>query len=64
MIVYYEIVSPFIYRIVSESNKPKSFDYIIVGDCQTISELEAPYNEENTEEILKIEKQDNDTDIF
>lgn len=76
--VYYEIVSPFIYRIGSEPNKcisigddailspnkPKSFDYIIVGDCQTTSGLEAPYDEENTKEILKIEKLDEETEIF
>lgn len=76
--VYYEIVSPYIYRIGSEPNKcisigddailypnkPKSFDYIIIGDCQSTSGLEAPYDEENTKEILKIEKLDRETELF
>jgi len=78
LMVYYEIVSPFIYRIGSEPNKyisiednailspneSKSFDYIIIGDCQTISGLGAPYDEENTKEIIKIEKLDKEIEIF
>ncbi len=66
--VYHEIVGPFIHRIGVENgstikiignrlspDKPKNFDYTVVGDATTVLGLEAPYDEENTEEILKVE---------
>lgn len=65
---YHEIVSPFIHRIgveykstISIKNEkilplnPKSLGFAIVGDATTIDGLEAPFDEENTKEKLKIE---------
>ena len=34
----------------------ESFDYIVVGDCSTLDGLAAPYDEENTPHVLKIER--------
>lgn len=66
---YYAICNPFIYRIGVEPNggidfidstieqgNTKKADYIVAGDCRTIEGLIAPYDEENTEYIYKIEK--------
>lgn len=33
----------------------KAFDYIVVGDCTTLDGLAAPYDEENTAHIMKVE---------
>lgn len=65
---YHAIVSPFIHRIGVEygttviinkgrliPKSPKSFDYVVVGDATTLLGLEAPYDEENTNNVLKIE---------
>ena len=35
--------------------KPKSLGYIVIGEATTIKGLAAPFDEENTEEKLKIE---------
>lgn len=66
--VYHAIVSPFIHRIGLEigttvsiekgyliPKKLKSLRYAVVGDATTIAGLSAPYDEENTNEKLKIE---------
>lgn len=68
--VYYEIASPFIYRVpilpndklffnnqlqILENNLIKSNDYIVIGDARNIKGLAAPFDEENTKEICKIE---------
>lgn len=66
---YHAIVSPFIQRVGVEFETsvrfengnlkprlPKHFDYVVVGEAATISGLKAPYDEENTYEILKIEQ--------
>jgi hypothetical protein len=66
--VYYAVVSPFIYRIGVENGttldikgntivprSPKKSCYTIVGDATTIDGLTAPYDEENTMDIFKIE---------
>lgn len=66
--VYYEVVCPFIYRLGVESRtkikingdsiipeSPKKLDYAIVGDATLEDGLRAPFDEENTKEILKIE---------
>ena len=34
----------------------KQFDYVIVGDATTVAGLAAPYNEEETSHIWKIER--------
>ncbi|WP_101758653.1 hypothetical protein [Oceanicoccus sp. KOV_DT_Chl] len=65
---YHEVVGPFIHRIGVENdstikitgqklsaNKPKKLDYAVVGDATTIHGLEAPYDEEATDEVLKVE---------
>lgn len=75
--VYYQVVCPFIYRIGSDVNKtirieadklipnnPKNFKYVILGDCSLLEGLEAPYDEENTRQILKVEEIDDGVEIF
>jgi hypothetical protein len=75
--VYYEIVCPFVYRLGVESGTkikingdklipefPKKFDYMIVGDTTTEDGLIAPFDEENTKEILKIETLTEQEDII
>lgn len=66
---YYEICSPFIYRVGLESNtllpfageqidrvaNTKTTGYIILGDSTTKVGLLAPFDEENTTYIFKIE---------
>lgn len=65
---YHAIVCPFIHRIgvqygttVTIKNgslipkSPKTFDYAVVGDATKVSGLQAPYDEENTKNIFKIE---------
>ncbi|QXE19322.1 hypothetical protein [Clostridium sp. 001] len=69
--VFYEIISPFIYRIGAipksnvcfdnfvirrKNNNLKQLDYIICGDATTKEGLAAPFDEENTASIFKIEK--------
>jgi len=65
---YHAIVSPFIHRIgveygtrvQIEGNRlkpysPKALQYAVVGDATKVTGLAAPYDEEETQEILKIE---------
>ena len=66
---FYAVVEPYIYRIGAEPDKViehhddkidssddviKRFDYLILGDANTVAGLEAPFDEENTEKIFKI----------
>ncbi len=66
--VYYAIVSPYIHRVgVSHGSKlnimgncivpqsSKAFEYVVIGDATNIEGLQAPYDEENTKDILKVE---------
>jgi hypothetical protein len=68
--VWYEISAPFVQRvgllpgntlrfagpdILSDTLQLKRFEYLIVGDARKVSGLAAPYNEEETTNILKIE---------
>lgn len=71
--VYYEIVGPFIHRVgaaqgqvvplVGDTLDPSAvrrrFDYVIVGDATTVDGLGAPYDEEHTKHIAKIERPGN-----
>jgi hypothetical protein len=41
-------------------SSPKTLDYAVVGDGRTLAGLEAPYDEEETEHILKVEILDAD----
>lgn len=65
---YHAIVSPFVHRLGVEVDstilienahlKPKnlkSMGYTVIGDATTVKGLEAPYDEEDTEEKLMIE---------
>lgn len=69
--VYYELPHAFIHRIGAEPKGNvlfdwrsrihqqaglKTFDYVVVGDCTTIAGLRAPYDEEDTTHIMKIER--------
>jgi hypothetical protein len=70
MTVFYEVCSPFIQRLglpiggalrfIGSDISPavadrKRFGYAVVGDARMVSGLAAPYDEENTSHILKIE---------
>lgn len=67
--VYYEISTPFIHRVQIEKGACLEFDgntikgstsviphkFIIIGDATRLDGLQAPYDEENTKHIFKIE---------
>lgn len=69
--IYYELPHPFIQRVGTEPDVPltfdhnreihqqkglKRFEYVVVGDCTTLEGLAAPYDEEDTTHLLKIER--------
>lgn len=69
--VYFEFPHAFIHRVGADpggviqvggdgSIRPQSglrtFDYAVVGDCATVKGLAAPYDEEDTTHILKLER--------
>jgi hypothetical protein len=69
--VWYEIATPFVHRIGIEPTatlrfrsrrldyatvQTKRFDYVVVGDATTVDGLAAPYDEEDTRFLLKIER--------
>jgi hypothetical protein len=73
--VFYEITHPFIARVgvvpygavpfskdmrIDGASATKRFDYMIVGDARAVDGLAAPYDEENTEHLLKIERTSGD----
>ncbi|MBU3187210.1 hypothetical protein [Clostridium estertheticum] len=77
--VYYEIMSPFIYRIGvvpqsniyfdkltinRQNNNIKQLYYIICGDATTMEGLIAPFDEENTSSIFKIERVSDKSNIL
>lgn len=76
--VFYEVCMPFIFRIGGEPDKLltfknsqierqeniKSFNYQVVGNATKFTGLEAPYDEENTKEIFKIENLDDSKNIL
>lgn len=76
---YYEIVGPEIYRVgvqpgvalvytnASATVDPvslKRFDYVVVGDASSLDGLAAPYDEEETKELVHVEKLDAGLDLF
>lgn len=76
---YYEVVGPEIVRVgVKPSAKlrltgtevginrgdAKRFDYVVVGDAATVDGLAAPYAEEETRQIVHLEKLDVGMDLF
>lgn len=77
--VYYQICNPFIYRVgllpgrtlrfindevKVESHDLKQFDYVVLGDATTLEGLGAPYDEENTSYVFKIEKSSKNTSLL
>jgi hypothetical protein len=69
--VWYEIATPFVHRIGIEPSstlkfsskrlvygavQTKRFEYVVVGDATKVEGLAAPYDEEETRFILKIER--------
>lgn len=76
--VYYEACMPFIFRIggeidellsfkdfrIDRQDNIKSFNYQVVGNATKFKGLEAPYDEENTDEIFKIEKLNDEKNIL
>jgi hypothetical protein len=69
--VWYEIATPFVHRVGIEPSatlkfssgkmdygvvQTKHFDYVVVGDATTVEGLAAPYDEEDTRFLLKIER--------
>lgn len=74
---YHAVVSPFIQRLGVEfgstvmidndvliPNKPKFLRYSVIGEATTVKGLSAPYDEENTDEKLKIEYMNNPEEII
>ena len=76
--VFYEIASPFIHRVgmpagqqlhfegdhIPATELLKRFDYIVIGDARILSGLAAPFDEEDTRHLLKIERQTESSNIF
>lgn len=76
--VFYEICMPFIYRVgmepqspicfsnmvIQKQNHTKKMNYQVVGVATSLKGLEAPFDEENTEHIFKIEPLNNDLNIL
>lgn len=76
---YYEIVGPEIFRIgllpgknlaiprgraLPDEKDIKSFEYIVMGDTTDVAGLSAPYDEEDTVQIMHHEKLDHGVDLF
>jgi hypothetical protein len=68
--VFFEIAAPFIQRVgmspgnvlpfmedtIPAPSSLKTFDYVVIGDARIKSGLAAPFDEENTRHLLKIER--------
>lgn len=76
---YYEVVGPEIYRVgvqpgvalayanataTVDPGSLKRFEYVVVGDASTLDGLAAPYDEEETKEVVHVEKLDAGLDLF
>lgn len=74
---YHEIVCPFVHRLGVENGtvvqisgnhivpaSPNNFDYAVVGDATTVPGLAAPYDEEETDEVFKVERLKGGDDII
>ncbi|WP_180901479.1 hypothetical protein [Martelella soudanensis] len=42
----------------------KRFDYLVVGDASSIDGLAAPYDEEETDQVVHVERLDAGLDLF
>jgi hypothetical protein len=76
---YYEIVNPEVFRVglflgaklaiprriaVIKSDDLKRFEYIVLGDASELDGLAAPYDEEDTGQIMHLERLDDSSDLF
>ena len=76
---YYEVVGPEIYRVGVlpgtaltyaagaarvDAGLVKRFDYLVLGDASTLSGIAAPYDEEDTDEVIHVERLVSGTDLF
>jgi hypothetical protein len=76
---YYEIVNPEIFRVgliqgaklaitrkiaIVKSNDLRRFEYIVLGDASEVDGLAAPYDEEDTDQIMHLERLDSGLDLF
>lgn len=76
---YYEVVAPEIYRVgvkpgaalayasamvTADPALLRRFDYVVIGDASTLDGLSAPYDEEETREVVHIEKLNAGVDLF
>ncbi|MEQ1783370.1 MAG: hypothetical protein ABMA14_18595 [Hyphomonadaceae bacterium] len=76
---YYEIIAPEIFRIgvncgaelqlvdgkgVIDGRHLKRFDYVVLGHAEDLEGLAAPYDEENTECVIRHELLSSTEDIF
>ena len=76
---YYEVMGPEIYRVGVEPGvrltfdagaltvdaaSRKRFDYVVVGEASTVTGLAAPYDEEDTVEVMHVERLDAGLDLF
>lgn len=76
--VFYEIANPFVQRIgmpanavlpfsndeISATNSLKRFDYVVIGDARIVSGLAAPFDEEDTRHLLKLERAGSSSNLF
>jgi hypothetical protein len=76
--VFFEIAGPFIQRVgmspgnvlpfiedtIPAPSSLKTFDYAVIGDARIKSGLAAPFDEENTRHLLKIERVPAPSNLF
>ncbi|MBA4613887.1 hypothetical protein H1W37_19690 [Stappia taiwanensis] len=76
---YYEVTGPEIYRVgvqpgaaltyangvgtIDEATL-KRFEYVVVGDASSVEGLAAPYDEEETKQVVHVENLDDGLDLF
>lgn len=76
---YYEVVGPEVYRVGVQPGAAlayargiatvdpallKRFEFVVIGDASTLDGLSAPYDEEETREVVHIEKLNAGVDLF
>jgi hypothetical protein len=76
---YYEVIGPEIYRVgvqpgvalryggpatTADPGTLKRFEYIVVGDAAKLEGLSAPYDEEETSDVVHVEKLSPGVDLF
>jgi hypothetical protein len=76
---YYEVVGPEIYRVglqpgealmyghtatTADAGALRRFEYLVVGDASTLEGLSAPYDEEETKQVVHLQKLGAGIDLF